>query len=759
MSDKNPTSVIPKIFDYFKRSFAITKDAKKYLQSQGFDLEELKKNGIEIGYNSAQFHHRENAHLIPQCLEENILLKNPSGGYKVWGKNGIVFPLKNSDNEIVNLYSIKFDNENENRVDIFLNQEGFFPAHPNSETKKIIVVSTIFDACVLIQNKNVNENFSVLVLDEYLCTDNFLSALKNLDNLSEIILLNVNSEILVEELKEEIPLAEITFINLPDGEKTLLGILKTKPEIIFYLIERRTSFLDKNLAGLNSELDVSIIHQIKFSTVVANYFILGGVQKEFNSMKITLMVENKSTKKKSRKKIDLYEDSQIEKTSLEISERLLLRSDLIETDLLKLTDLLEAHRNSLFDVQEEEVVKVVLSAEEIKECEALLKQPDLLVKINSLIGDGGIVGEETNRLFLFIIASSYKMPEPLNALIQGSSGSGKTHLMSMILSFIPQEDVITMTRVSEKSFYNFDENYLDKKILGLEDLDGLGEEAEFALRELMTKGMLTSSISFKDTDGSIRSKVKTVRASLSSISCTTKGEIYEDNMNRNFLIAMDESKEQSEKIVEHQNRKSAGKLNKAKQEQAQKFIQNCIRVLESVDVINPYAEKVLLPKEVHKVRRLNQMYQSFVKQIAILYQYQRTRDEYGRVVAEKQDLILACDLMFESILLKIDELDGSLRHFYEQLKDYIAEQTKPKTEPSEPIEQPAYSFTQLEIRQRLNYSKSQLQRYINDLLDLEYICISKFNLKGYRYKILYWDDAEKLKAKTRLHLTEQLNVL
>jgi DNA primase len=32
-----------------------------------------------------------------------------------------------------------------------------------------------------------------------------------------------------------------------------------------------------------------------------------------------------------------------------------------------------------------------------------------------------------------------------------------------------------------------------------------------------------------------------------------------------------------------------------------------------------------------------------------------------------------------------------------------------------------YSFGQREVRQALNVSKSQLQRYINDLLSLEYI--------------------------------------
>ncbi len=47
------------------------------------------------------------------------------------------------------------------------------------------------------------------------------------------------------------------------------------------------------------------------------------------------------------------------------------------------------------------------------------------------------MGEQTNRLFLFIIATSYKMPDTLHALIQGSMGSGKTHLLERISRLIP----------------------------------------------------------------------------------------------------------------------------------------------------------------------------------------------------------------------------------------------------------------------------------------------------------------------------------
>ncbi|HBH49936.1 MAG TPA: hypothetical protein DDX98_14925, partial [Bacteroidales bacterium] len=141
----------------------------------------------------------------------------------------------------------------------------------------------------------------------------------------------------------------------------------------------------------------------------------------------------------------------------------------------------------------------------------------------------------------------------------------------------------------------------------------------------------------------------------------------------------------------------------------------------------------------------------FVKQVTLINQYQRKRDNLGRLVTEKEDLHTANEIMFESIILKIDELDGSLRQFYEQLKQYIQKQG---------AEYQNYQFTQREIRQALNMSKSQLQRYINDLLDLEYLQQSGgYQNRGYKYKITYWDNIEALRLRIRSYLNDQIKNL
>src|SRR5690606_27098039 len=292
-----------------------------------------------------------------------------------------------------------------------------------------------------------------------------------------------------------------------------------------------------------------------------------------------------------------------------------------------------------------------------------LQQPNLLKRLNDLIEQSGIVGEEKTRLLLFIIAISYKTKQPLHAIVQGSSGSGKTHLISKIADLMPPEDVLRFTRITESSLYNWGEYELVNKLLIIEDLDGIKEEAMFAMRELISNQRLSSSVSIKDKKGNIKSTKKEVKGVFSSLSATTKGEIYEDNMSRSFLLAVDESKEQTDKIIHYQNRRIAGEINPENQEQAKELLQKIIRALKEEEVQNPYATQIQLPENVHKKRRLNEMFQSIIKQITIINQYQR-RSQNGRIVTQIEDIENAVEILFDSIILKIDELDGSLRQFY-----------------------------------------------------------------------------------------------
>jgi len=451
-------------------------------------------------------------------------------------------------------------------------------------------------------------------------------------------------------------------------------------------------------------------------------------------------------------KLDLYEYTQIDKICKLAAGKLGLSRHELEEDLQQLANLLEHYRDDKINQDKEhKATKIQVPAASATKCIAFLKSEHLIKKFNQLIGKAGIVGEETNRILLFIIASSYKMPDTLHALIQGSSGSGKTRLLKIISDLMPTEDVKRYTRVTDNSFYNQDEYFFVNKLVCFEDLDGLKEDAQLAVRELQSNEILISSTSIKDKNGSISGGERIVRGPIASLSCTTKGEIYEDNTSRSFLIAVDEGRAQTLKVIQYQNNEAAGLIQKQEQQQIKQFLQNCIRLLKPYTVINPYANQIKLPEEAHKIRRLNELYQCFVRQITLLNQYQRKQDHQGRLITDKADLQTACDILFESILLKVDELDGSLRQFFERLKSQLTDKNHPDKN---------REFTQREIRQQLNISKAQCSRFFGRLLAMEYIT-SKFsgNQRKVCYRIDYWDNYAKLRARIKDNLTNQIENL
>ncbi|WP_459926361.1 hypothetical protein [Flavobacterium covae] len=221
-------------------------------------------------------------------------------------------------------------------------------------------------------------------------------------------------------------------------------------------------------------------------------------------------------------------------------------------------------------------------------------------------------------------------------------------------------------------------------------------------------------------------------------------------MSRSFLIAVDESKEQTARIIDYQNKRNAGEIDPQESQKAINFIQQIIRNLKEYEVINPYATQLHLPEKVHKIRRLNEMYQAVIKQVTFLNQYQRQivkSPSFGGVgealITEIEDIEQATEVLFESIILKVDELDGSLRQFFERLKKHVKNENQ--------------EFILRDIRQDLGISKTQIFRYIQTLLELEYIKqVGGFANKGIKYKISYWDNYQKLRTEIKDFLMLQI---
>ncbi len=677
------TDFLEKVFLSFRKGIFSSVPAKEYAKKRALQIEDL-----QIGFNSGQLHHgeRKSDELIQNLLEVGLLseagINSRTGGqaYKTFGIKSLVFPLKNRENKIVSFYfrSILSDNQQ--------------PSTDNQKAKHFYLKnrSGIYPGYPKSDTKK-------LILTEAIIDCASLLQIKEIrDNYSFISCFGTNG------LNDEILQA--------------IRELKNLEEIIFCF--------DNDDAGRKAVIKCSNLLMEQCNNVK-----MTSVELPNNDVNETLQLHDESIfTELLNNRIALQSPIPIENNDKKEAKEIFL-----STEEKKVTEEKGIEKKSAESAQ---------SAREPKTAIEFLEQKDLLKSLNQLIEKAGIIGEENSRLLLFLITISYLNKSPLHGIVQGSSGSGKTHIISRIADLMPQEDVLRFTRITESSLYNWGEFDLFQKIIIIEDLDGLKEDALYALREFISNQVLRSSVTIKDKKGNNKSSHKIVKGQFSSLSATTKGETYEDNMNRSFIIAINESEEQTEKIINYQNQRVAGHINRDEEQKAISFIQKIVRNLKHYEVVNPFATQIQLPNNVKNKRRLNEMFQSIIKQITILHQYQReTQNSF--LVTEIEDIENAVEILFESILLKIDELDGSLRQFFEKLKKSFKDE----------------HFNRFEAMEVTGFKKSQLQVYLNDLVRLEYLKQIGFANKGFKYKISYNDNIMRVRKDLKEEFAKQLQKL
>lgn len=460
------------------------------------------------------------------------------------------------------------------------------------------------------------------------------------------------------------------------------------------------------------KLQTDSTDQLIYENELLQLTVLGGIKLEgLDRMRSTLKVQlQESSRPPVRHNLDLYNDTQLEKFIRKCAERLEIGTGILAASLSELTEELEKYRLQEIKAKEENLKpkSKKLDLGEIQEAETFLRQKDLLAGTNEMIGRSGVIGEETNRLLMYIIFTSRKRERPLHVIGLGSSGTGKTHLQEKVGELIPEEERVSITTLSENAFYYFGKQELKNKVILIEDLDG-AENALYPLRELQTKKRIVKTIASKDHKGDTKTKYLVVEGPVCVAGCTTKEHIYEDNANRSFLIHLDEGTVQDEKIMAYQRRLSAGEIDTYEQKEIQEFLQNTQRILKPITIRNPFANKLDLPRSVFKPRRTNNHYLQFIEAVTFYHQYQReqlTDKETGEIYIETtlEDIGNANRLLKEVLLRKSDELTGSCRNYLENLKTYLKSKGKK-------------DFAALEVRKQLRLPKTSQWRYHKQLAD------------------------------------------
>lgn len=484
-----------------------------------------------------------------------------------------------------------------------------------------------------------------------------------------------------------------------------------------------------------------------YETEELRFTVLGGIRLDgLDRMRVTLKIEIHERKFKHylnnpelaalaiRHNIDLYNDTQVEKLLRKTAERLEIGISSLTQAVADLTSLLEEYRLNELQKQEQvkEQVKKQLTAIERKEAIAFLSEPDLLQRTGEMLGKSGITGEEQNRLLMYLIFTTRKREQPLHIISLGSSGTGKTYLQEKVGELMPDDDRIEITTLSDNAFYYFQQTELQNKLVLIEDLAGaLG--VLYPLRELKSKQRITKTVTIKDSKGMTRTIHLKVEGPVCIAGCTTQESIYEDNANRSFLIYLDESAEQDEKIMEYQRKKSAGTVNTEEERKAKDLMQNCQRMLQPITVRNPFAEQLKIPYEVFKPRRTNAHYLQFIEAVTFYHQFQREQkcdQETGELFIETtlEDIAESNRLLKEILLRKSDNLTGACRNYLERLKQHL--KTNKQT-----------AFGNKEIQAAMRLPLSTVKRYHLELMHCNYLKLTADKRReGYRYEVVNYNE-------------------
>lgn len=495
-------------------------------------------------------------------------------------------------------------------------------------------------------------------------------------------------------------------------------------------------------------LDISNPEHIGYEHGGLIITVLGGIRLEgLDRMRVTLKIQVEHLS--LRHSLDLYNDNQLEKLVRKVAEKLEIGTSVTTAALNELTDLLEQYRLSEIERQNlKEDKRVVLNSKEIEQARSYLSAPNLMERTKEDIGRAGVIGEENHRLLMYLIFTSRKREHPLHIVSLGSSGIGKTHLQEKVGALIPEEDRIEITTLSENAFYYFGKRQLQNKLILIEDLDG-AEDVLYPLRELQSKKRISKTVVHKNTKGETRTVHLTVEGPVSVAGCTTKESLYEDNANRSFLIYIDESKEQDERVMQYQRMLSAGKVDTTEQQKIVKQFQDMQRVLQNITVRNPYAELLKIPGEVFKPRRTNAHYLAFIELVTFYHQYQRekkydaqTGEEY--IETTPHDIAEANKLLKEILLRKSDQLTGACRDYFEKLKSWLQKE-RHKT------------FSNREVRQALRINASNQKRYMLELTANYMVRVANGKkARGYEYEVVSYEEYKLLRNGIETVLDEIL---
>lgn len=563
-----------------------------------------------------------------------------------------------------------------------------------------------------------------------------------------------------ERLKEKLTGFALSVVTLPEGEDPNSFLMHQGPAALASLL----SPSDRPNTPAAPSLPAGVPLPGGFAlTYGLRRYEVRGLEQTARSLKATIRVERAGRLHVDT--LDLYAARSRRQLSLDLARVLEEPADVIEGDLAKLLTACEAQADNARRSGGAAGAGVgsgaeapALSAQDKEAGEALARDPRLIDTILADFERCGLVGERANKLLMYLAMTSRKMARPLAVLNLSSSGAGKTALQDGCLAFCPPEDLVKLTTLSGKALFYKERDSLKHKVLALEEGDGVAE-AMYALRNLISAGELVTESTIKDpSTGRLITMANKVEGPTAVFLTTTNPETDPETKSRFFVTSVDESREQTEAILAYQRRRYTlqGLQEQAQNEAVLRRHHTFQRVLAPVSVVNPFAEQLSYGDSRLPGRRDQPKYLGLINAIAFLRQRQKAAKHYAGkayVEVDREDIRLGNALATELLGHSLEELS---RPGYELLQVlYRMRGEWAKTAAAAGREERAFEhfyFSRRQVREFSGWAHARVQRYLGELVALEYAAMeSGRNGVLHRYALL-WDGSGQEGGKFLLGL-------
>jgi hypothetical protein len=259
--------------------------------------------------------------------------------------------------------------------------------------------------------------------------------------------------------------------------------------------------------------------------------------------------------------------------------------------------------------------------------------------VGKVLGQIGLVGESRGAKLIYLILTSRLLDQPLCAAVKGPSSAGKSNLIRTVLSLFPASATVRLSSMSEKALVYLPED-LRHKTLVVAEASGLSQGVgAYLLRSLVSEGRLSHATA--DMDDGVRGKITEREGPTGLLVTTTKGRLDEELETRVFSVPIDDSPEQTTRILGTIAEEASGSVSAEPVDLSGWLALQEWLELSAHRVVVPFAKEIAdrIPPVAVRLRRDFSAILGLVKAHTVLHRVNRQIDDHGRLGVQSHGVV------------------------------------------------------------------------------------------------------------------------